>query len=278
MVTTKKRIAAVIGNPIQHSMSPLIHNTGIKKLKLDFTYLAFKVENVKNAIKEMREQNYIGYSVTIPHKLEVMNYIDEIDSKAKKIGAVNTILNRNGKLIGFNTDCEGAINALKEITPLNAKKVYLLGAGGAARAIVYGLVEEKAIVTIFNRTFRHATKLASEFNCTAKQLSEIDSNCDIIINTIPIGMWPNVNEIPINEEVLKKEIIVFDTIYNPLETKLIKLAKKNGSKTILGVEMFLNQAYAQFELFFNTNPPKELMRKVLLKELKKRQKEQRVNK
>jgi shikimate dehydrogenase len=207
-----------------------------------------------------------------------MKYLDEIHPTAKKIGAVNTIVNKNGKLIGYNTDCEGAINPLKERTQINGKKVYLLGAGGAARAILCGLIQEGAKVTIYNRTFEHAQKLAEEFNCEAKELSEIDSNCDVIINTTPVGMWPNTNESPIEERFLKKGMIVFDTVYNPLETNLIKYAKRKDCKTILGVEMFLNQAYTQFELFFLEKPPKELMRKVLLKELKKRQKQQNLKK
>ena len=274
MTNKERRIAAVIGNPIAHSMSPLIHNAGIKKLELNYDYLAFKVENVKESIIKLKKENFVGYSVTIPHKIEVMKYLDEIDPNAKKIGAVNTIVNKNGKLIGYNTDCDGAINPLKEITKLNGKNIYLIGAGGAARAIVCGLTQERANVTIFNRTIEHAQKLAKEFNCKAKELTEFDSNCEIIINTTPVGMWPNINEMPIDATVLKKEMIVFDTVYNPLETKLIKSAKNKGCTTILGVEMFLNQAYAQFELFFHASPPKEHMREVLLNELKKRQKEQ----
>ncbi len=277
MVDAKTKWFGVIGNPIEHSLSPLIHNSGFKKLNINSAYLAFKVEDVKNAIDAIKEFGISGYSVTIPHKVSIMEYLDEIDPLAKKVGAVNTVLVKNGKLIGYNTDVAGAINPLKKITFLKGKNVFVVGAGGAARAIVLGLVNEKAKVTIFNRDFSHAQKLAKEFSVSAKELNELNSlsnDCDIIINATPVGMFPNVKESPVDESFFKKGMIVFDIVYNPLETKLIKNAKKKGCKVIPGVEMFLNQAYTQFEMFTNKKAPVELMRKVVLKELKKRQKNQ----
>lgn len=277
MVDAKTKWFGVIGNPIEHSLSPLIHNSGFKELNINAAYLAFKVEEVKNAIDAIKEFEISGYSVTIPHKVSIMKYLDKIDQLAKKVGAVNTVLVKKGKLIGYNTDVVGAINPIKKITSIKGKNVFIIGAGGAARAIVLGLVKEKANVTIFNRDFSHAQKLAKEFFVSAKELGELNSlsnDCAILINATPVGMFPNVNESPVDESFLKKGMIVFDILYNPLETKLIKSAKKKGCKVILGVEMFLNQAYAQFEMFTGKKAPKELMRKLVLKELKKRQQNQ----
>jgi len=271
MVDTRTRVFAVIGNPIEHSLSPLIHNTAFSELKVNNVYVAFKVTNVKSAIDSMKELNFGGYSVTIPHKVEVMKYLDEIDSLAKKIGAVNTVVNNDGKLIGYNTDVFGAINALKEKINLEGKKVYVLGAGGAARAIVAGLVEEKAIVTIFNIVPADAEKLANEFNCKWKEWNTVDSNCGILVNATSVGMSPNVDSMPIDAKLLKKEMLVFDVVYNPLETKLIKEAKKIGCTVVPGLEMFLGQAYAQVKLFTGKEAPRELMKKVLLTELEKLQ-------
>jgi len=272
MIDSKTRMAAVIGNPIEHSLSPLIHNAGIREKNLNFIYLAFKITNVKDSIIAMRELGIVGYSVTIPHKIEVMNYLDEVEVKAKLIGAVNTVVNKNGKLVGYNSDCTGAMNALKEKTQISGKRVYILGAGGVARAIVAGLVEEGAKVKIFDILAQKAVDLARDFNCSSGQLGEVDSNCDILINASPIGMHPKVDEMAVSENVLKKEMVVFDVVYNPLQTKLLKTAKNKGCVIVEGVEMFLGQAYVQFEMFFGEKAPKEIMRKVLLEELTKKQK------
>jgi shikimate dehydrogenase len=271
MVDTKTRVFAVIGNPIEHSLSPLIHNAAFSELNLNNVYVAFKVSDVRVAIGAMKELGFGGYSVTIPHKIEVMKYLNEIDSLAKKIGAVNTVINTEGKLVGYNTDVFGAIDALREKADLRGKNVYVLGAGGVARAIVAGLVEEKAVVTIFNIVPADAEKLANEFNCKWKEWSAIDSNCEVLINATSVGMSPNIDSMPIDAKLLKKEMLVFDVVYNPLETKLVKEAKKIGCTAIPGVEMFLGQAYAQVKLFTGKDAPKQLMKKLLLKELEKMQ-------
>jgi shikimate dehydrogenase len=267
----KSKLLAVIGYPITHSKSPLIFNSAFVKKKLNYKYLSVQTEYVTDAINEMRGGKYVGYSVTIPHKVNVIPLIDEVTPLAKKIGAVNTVVNKNGKLIGYNTDCEGAINAVKKRLKLKGKIVYVLGAGGASRAIIVGLLEEGAKVKIFNRTIEHAETLAKEFGCEYAGLTEIDSKCNLLVNTTSVGMYPNVNEIPVSEKVLQKKMIVFDIVYNPLETMLLKKAKKKGCKIIPGYEMFLEQAYLQFKLFTGKNSPKEIMKKVLLKELKKKE-------
>jgi len=270
-IDSNTNLFAVLGNPIKHSKSPLIHNIALKEANLNAVYLAFEVKNVKIAIDAMKEFGIIGYSVTIPHKIETMKYLDEIETKAKKIGAINTVHNKEGKLYGYNTDCLSAMNVLKEKINLNGKKVYLIGAGGVSRAIIAGLEEEKALVTVFDIEEARAIQLAKEFNAKAGSISKIDSNADIIINATPIGMHPKIVETPYPKEFLKKEMLVFDVVYNPLETKLIKDAKQKGCKTIQGIEMFLGQAFEQFRIWQGTEPPKEKMREALIRELKKEQ-------
>lgn len=270
-INSETKLFAVLGKPIKHSKSPLIHNLALRESKINAIYLAFEITNIKNAIIAMKEFNITGYSITIPYKTIAMKYLDEIEKKAKKMGAINTIFNKDGKLFGYNTDCLGAINSLKQKTILKKKKVYLIGAGGVARAIIAGLQEEKAITTVFDINNTKAKSLAKEFNAKTRDLKKIDSNCDILINATPIGMHPNIKQTPFPKELLKKEMIVFDVVYNPLETKLIKESKKIGCKTIPGVEMFLEQAFEQFRIWNNKEPPKEKMRKLLLKELKKEQ-------
>ncbi|MBT4192004.1 MAG: shikimate dehydrogenase [Candidatus Diapherotrites archaeon] len=270
MINAKTKVLAVIGKPIGHSMSPLIHNAALKKENLNVVYTAFEVNNVKTAIDAMKELDFIGYSVTIPHKIEVMQYMDEIDSLAKKIGAVNTVLNKNGRLIGYNSDCNGVINALKEKTILDGKVVYVLGNGGATRAIVTGLLDANAKVVVFGRDAKKVSEFATEFGIKGKVLDDIDTNYDILVNATPVGMSPNIDAMVVSEDILKEGKIVFDIVYNPLETLLLKKAKANGCITIAGVEMFLEQAYIQFELFTGKKCPKEVMREIVFEKLKER--------
>jgi len=270
-INSKTKIIGVVGNPIKHSKSPLIHNAALKEKKLNYQYLAFKVTDIKKAIDEMKELGIVGFSVTLPHKVLAINFVDKVDELSRKIGAINTIYNDNGKLFGYNTDCMGAINALKEKTQLSGKKVYVIGNGGASRAIIAGLCNEKAKVSVFCRDINKAKEFKKLFGCEVINIKEIDKNCDILINTTPVGMYPKINEMPIKKEILNKKMIVFDIVYNPIETLLIKESKKIGCTVIYGTEMFLEQAYVQFKIFTGKNAPKKIMRKVLLNELKKEQ-------
>jgi len=272
-INTETKLLGVIGNPIKHSKSPLIHNAALKEKNLNYIYLAFEISDVKKAIFGMKTLGIIGYSVTIPHKINAMKFVDKLDPLSKKIGAINTIYNENGVLFGYNTDCFGAINALKEKTLINGKEVYVIGNGGASRAIVAGLCEEKANVTVFCREIKKAKEFEKVFDCKVKDIKEINDKCDILINTTPVGMHPKVNEMPIRKEILNKKMIIFDIVYNPLETLLIKEAKKIGCTTISGVEMFLEQAYAQFKIFTKEDAPRKIMREILINELKKEQSE-----
>jgi shikimate dehydrogenase len=268
-IDSQTKLFAVIGNPVGHSKSPLIHNLALQKKEINGVYLAFEVNDVKNSITSMKELDIAGYSVTIPHKLEVMKYLDEIDPAAKRIGAVNTVHNKNGKLIGYNTDCFGAINALKQKTDLANKRVYLIGNGGVARAIITGLVDAGAKVKVFCREQDNPEAFAEEFNSEYGLIKDVDSNFDILINATPVGMHPDIDASPVDEKIFEngENKVVFDVIYTPIETKLLKFAKEAGCKTVAGFEMFLEQAYSQFEIWNGISPPKDAMKTLLLEKL-----------
>lgn len=269
-LSAKTKICLIIGDPVAHSLSPVMHNAGYEALGIDnqFVYLGarVKVKDVGIIVQAMRKMGIHGLTCTIPHKVAVMKFLDKIDETAKKIGAVNTVLNQNGKLIGFNTDWQGAVIPLEKITTLSGKKALVLGAGGAARAVVFGLLKRGAKVTIFNRTKEKAIELAKEFNCQVSDLnikSEI-KNFDIIINTTSVGMKPLDQETPIPTKFITNKQIIFDIVYVPFETKLLKEAKKRGAKIIYGIEMLLHQGTAQFEIYTGHKAPEKVMRKTLL--------------
>ena len=264
-------LCCVIGNPVEHSLSPAIHNAGYNAKGLNYVYLAFPVINAEDAIKSIRALGIKGISVTVPHKLTVIQFLDRIDGRAKNIGAVNSILNKSGKLIGYNTDCEGAIKALEEKTALSGKKVVLVGSGGAARAIAFGLREKNADVLILNRTLEKAMELAEATKARFGNLSMLNEirKSDILINATTIGMSSGANERLVSKELLHGNLTVFDIVYNPQETKLIAEARKMGCSIIYGYKMLLYQAVAQFELFTESSAPVSIMEEALFKGLQR---------
>lgn len=266
-ITASTKLCAIIGNPIGHSLSPLVHNAAFEHLGLDYVFVAFRVERLQEAVKGIAALGLQGVSVTIPHKVEVIDYLDEVEPVARRIGAVNTIVNRDGKLIGYNTDWSGAMRALKEKIELEGKTAVVLGAGGAARAIAYGLSEMGADPVILNRTVSRAEALASGLKCRFGGIELIEKlSFDLVINATSVGMAPHADRTPLKKEALK-HALVFDTVYNPLRTRLIREAEENGCVTISGLEMFVNQAAMQFELWTGLKPPLELMRETALREL-----------
>jgi shikimate dehydrogenase len=274
-LSARSKFIIIVGDPVSHSLSPAMHNAAYEKLSIDdqFVYLGanLKVNNLKEVILAMRVmENFHGLTCTIPHKVEVLKYLDWVDEKAKKIGAVNTVVKKNDLLCGYNTDWLGTVIPLEKVTSLKGKKVLVLGAGGAARAIVYGLKEKGALVFILNRTLEKAKNLAKEFKAKVLNFNHQKevSNFDIIINATSVGMEPLVNETPINPYFLKKNQIVFDIVYRPKKTKLLKEAKKKGAKIIYGLEMLLYQGVAQFEIYTGKKAPIEVMRKILNEKLK----------
>lgn len=262
MINSHTKLCCIIGNPVEHSLSPTMHNAAYQALGLNFVYLAFKVSDVKKTLEGIREFGIRGISVTIPFKQEVMKYLDEIDDTAKSIGAINTIINKNGKLLGTNTDWIGAIKALEEKVILKGKKVAVLGAGGACRAVIYGLKQKGVITHIFNRTIEKAENLKEEFGLDgAHLLDDLDiiSEMDIIINTTSVGMVPNIGVSPIPQESIKSNHFVFDIIFAPKDTKLLQYAKAKRAKVIYGERMLLYQAAEQFKLFTGIDAPFGMM-------------------
>lgn len=289
--TTK--VYGVVGNPVGHSMSPAIHNAAFAATGLDAIYLPFLVESSYESFKAFMESflaaeglDLSGLSITIPHKENALRYLKEkgatIDPLAERIGAVNTIVISNPKsaipnLSGLNTDyaaildsITAALGILRE--DLAARRVAVIGAGGAGRSAVAALAHYGAAVTIYNRTREKARRLAEEFDgqtgrVSAEELSQLpDSAADIYINTTPIGMSPKTDAVPWSDHPprLSTDTLVFDTVYNPPTTRLLSEAAQAGAKTISGIEMFIRQAAAQFEAWTGKPAPAELMRQVLL--------------
>ena len=258
----------VIGNPIGHSLSPVMHNSALANAGLGGCYLAFRVENIAAAVDGIRCLGIRGASVTIPHKVAVMEYLDEVDPMAADIGAVNTIINRNGILHGYNSDCVGAVKALSEKTVIKGKAVAVIGAGGAARAIGFGLKQEGGIVTFVNRTNSRGEKLARDLGCRFMPLAEIkELPCHIVVNATPVGMTPDVDSMPLSPKLIDPEMVIMDMVYNPLQTRFLKAARRIGCTIVDGVAMFVHQGAVQFELWTSRKAPVDLMRKVVLEEL-----------
>lgn len=256
------KIYGIIGNPVSESKGYIIHNDLFKKYKLNSVYLNFQVDDLGDFMKNF--SNLLsGFSVTMPHKEKILHYLNGIDKTAKKIGAVNTVVNNNGKLKGYNTDIIGAIKSIESKTKIENKNVVILGAGGAARAIALGILGKKGKLTILNRTVEKAEKLAKEFNCNFGSLQDFDKiKTDILINTTSVGMHPNINETPINAKFIKNTT-VFDAIYNPEKTKLLQEAEKNNCIIISGKEMFINQAAEQFKLWTGKEADINFLRGIL---------------
>ena len=277
------RLYCIIGNPVSHSMSPAIHNAAFADKGINAAYVAFRVEDVEGAIEGIRALGIHGASVTIPHKVTIIPLLDRVDEVAKMIGAVNTVVRKGDELIGYNTDGPGAARALKEkVGDLSGKNVVIIGSGGAARAVAITLAvrEGVASIVILGVIKEELKKLARDVarNCAAKveghiiedkRLSSALKKADILINASPLGMHPEEDSIPVPASLLRAELDVFDVVYNPLETKLIREAKKRGCRTVPGVEMFLNQGVLQFEMWTGRKAPVDLMRRIVMERLSK---------
>ena len=276
------QVCAVIGNPVAHSLSPAIHNAAFEFLDLNFIYVACPVEDVKGALAGMRAiKNFRGMSVTIPHKIEVMKYMDEIATVDRNIGSINTVIHEQDRLVGLGTDGTGALKALIDNgVAIDGKNILMLGAGGAARAISFTLAQktklgELSILDIDEALLQELkTDLETGTDAVIKSglinensLAAEMEKTDLIINCTPVGMHPNVDASLISLELFRPEQVVFDIVYTPLETKLLAEAKSRGLKVIPGVEMFINQAALQFEHFTGVDAPAEVMRRVVMEHL-----------
>jgi shikimate dehydrogenase len=282
-INGKTRVCAIIGDPVEHSLSPVMHNAAFKKLGLNLVYVAFTVtaRELKDAVLGAKSLGLRGLNVTMPHKNAVMNYLDEVDATAKAIGAVNTVLNNNGKLVGYNTDGKGAMIALQESgVYLEEKKLLLLGSGGAAKAIAYQAAQDVEELVILNRTPEKAEQLAEMLRMSfgakvkggplsSEVLKEELPTTDILVNSTSVGMHPDVDSSPVPSDLMHSDLSVMDIIYNPLETKLVKDAKVAGAKVVSGVEMLIYQGAVAFQIWTNCPAPVDVMKSAALNELEK---------
>lgn len=272
-ISGKTQLCALIGDPVEHSLSPYIHNAAFKHLKLDFVYVTFKVskENVREALEGARALGIRGLNVTMPLKTAVIRHLHKLDPNAEKIGAVNTILNNEGKLTGYNTDGLGALEALKANGQNPAgKNILVLGAGGAARAVAFALCKDAKDMTVLNRTPEKARILAEELSrifekkvkfggLSEDALKREVEKTDILVNATAVGMAPKINETPIDTKLLHSNLTVFDLVYNPPETRLLKEAKAIGAKTVDGISMLVYQGALSFQIWTGRKAPVDVM-------------------
>lgn len=273
-----KKLFAVLGDPIGHSMSPIMHNDLFSYYQLDAAYHPFRVKNedLKAAIQGLKAIGISGFNVTVPHKSSIIPLLDDVDELAHQIGAVNTVVNENGRLVGYNTDGLGFLKGLTAYIPsITDCKVLVIGAGGAARAIYFTLAYNKPLVIdIANRTIGKAEELieACPVEVTSRALSLNDASSylegyDVIIQTTMIGMSPEISEQPLMISNLNHQALVCDIIYNPLETKLLKKARQMGATTQNGLDMFVYQGALAFEKWTGISPDLQRMRENVLKQL-----------
>jgi shikimate dehydrogenase len=261
----------VLGRPIGHSLSPVMHNAAFSAKGINAVYLASETEDLEGAVRGLRALNIKGASVTIPFKSQIIPYLDEIDPLARRIGAINTIVNGKGRLAGYNTDASGALRALEGSISLSGKDCLIIGAGGTARAIGTALKDKGVNIWIANRSPERGNSLAASLECPFIQLNDLgDIQADLMIQTTPVGMYPEIDLCPVPEHILKKGSVVMDVIYNPIETKLLRLAKRNGCHTINGLHMFVFQGAEQFRMWTGLDPPIDVMTRSVRKALGER--------
>jgi len=269
-------LCGLIGDPVEHSMSPVMHNAAFRELGIDYVYVPFRVRKgeLRQAIEGMKALNIKGLNVTIPHKVDVIQFLDKLDPLAEKIGAVNTIVNDSGVLTGYNTDASGFLQALREsgIEP-EGKNVVVLGAGGASRAVSFILAERGAHPVILNRLeeFDWARELASHISQSFdREVAALELNrgnlagvldkADILVNATSVGMSPNEGQTPVDARLLRPELVVYDIVYNPVKTRLLREAEAAGAMTIGGLDMLVWQGALAFEKWTGQKAPVELMK------------------
>jgi shikimate dehydrogenase len=277
MINGSTQLFGIIGNPVEHSLSPAMHNAAFAALGINGVYMPMRPSDLADGFRGLRALGFIGVSVTVPYKVAIMDCLDEIDPVAQKIGAVNTLyFKRNGAgksfCKGFNTDWLGSNQALAAEIDLKGSTVLIIGAGGAARAVGFGLLEAGAKILLTNRTEAKGRELANQLNCAfipAHEVSQV--RADALINTTSVGMAPHHDASPIRPELLVHFSVVMDIVYAPLATRLLREAAARGCRTIDGLNMLQHQGAAQFTLWTGQEAPNAVMRNALLAELQTRQ-------
>lgn len=264
-INGKTVLHGIMGNPVTHSLSPAMHNSAFVTTGINAVYVPFPVTDVARALEGFRALGVKGVSVTIPHKQAVIPYLDAIDPIAEKIGAVNTLVIDHDSIKGSNTDWLGANRALEEQISIAGKNILLLGAGGSAKAIGFGLLEAGANVTIVSRTPASGKNLAQLLSCPWHPLSEIpDLQGDIVVNATSVGMSPDDQSTLVPKTILGRFSVIMDIVYSPLQTRLLREAQESGCRVVNGLAMLLYQGVAQFELWTNQKAPVDIMRETLL--------------
>lgn len=275
------KLCVLMGDPVEHSLSPAMQNAAFGHLNLNYAYMAFRIaiENLKDALVGAKTLNILGLNITMPLKTRVIEFLDEIDQSAQSVGAVNTVLQKNGRLIGYNTDGIGALNVLESSgTEVAHGKIVILGAGGASRAVGHALGEKAEKIIIMNRTAEKARAIVEELNriygekfrhgeLTARCLQEELLDADVVVNATSVGMRPHENETLIGKEFLRSDLTVFDLVYNPLKTRLLQEAEAAGAKTVDGLSMLISQGALSFEIWTGRKAPIDVMRDACIKAL-----------
>ncbi len=283
-ISSDTKLYAVIGDPIEHSLSPVMQNVAFQHLRLNSIYLAFRVQpqDLSVAVAGMKSLGFSGFNVTVPHKVSVMKYLDRVDGPGVDIGAVNTVVNKDEMLIGYNTDGVGALTALREEgVKLKGLKILLLGSGGAAKALAFSIAPLAANLVILNRTGSKAKDLASSLkekfhsNVEGRRLTEevlrsVFNDVDLLINATSVGMYPKTDDTIVNKKYFHQGITVLDIVYNPLKTRLLKEAEAAGAHIIGGEKMLVYQGALAFELWTSMKPPIGEMLKAVNRELGKK--------
>lgn len=272
----------VIGDPIAHSFSPDMHNAAIDALGMDLCYVAFHVQpgRVGSAVNGLRGFDILGLNVTIPHKLAVMEHVDQVSEEALAVGAVNTIHNENGNLTGYNTDVYGVTTAIEQIAGVTRfpESCVVLGGGGASRAVTYALGKREEVkrVTILNRTVERAEALATDMEkITGKEIVPLAldegsekmafDGAGLVVNTTSLGMHPHPDKSPLfNDAAIRPDLILYDTVFNPLETKLMRQFKAKGAPAFGGLDMLVLQGARSFEIWTGTEPPTDVMKQAVV--------------
>lgn len=265
-INGETKIIGFFGATYKTSKMYAMYNVVFENLELNFVYVPFVVEDIKKGVEAIRSLDIHAVGVTIPFKISIMKHLDKLDDNAKRIGAVNVVLNKNGKLIGGNTDGKGGVKALKEKTEVKDKKIILLGAGGAARAIAFAIKDEGGKLTVLNRTVEDAKELAQTVDCQfggLEKLSELLPTTDILINSTSVGMSPDIDQSLVNKELLRRGLTVMDIVSNPKETKLLKEAKAIGCQVVFADRMLLWQGVLKFKLYTGIEPPVSVMEEAL---------------
>jgi shikimate dehydrogenase len=260
MIDGHTKIFGILGRPVAHSLSPAMHNAAFRHLGVNAVYVAFPVTDLAQAVSGLRGLGIGGVSVTIPFKEEIIPRLDELDPRAARIGAVNTVVNRDGRLTGYNTDWLGAVAALSAKISLKDRHVLILGAGGASRAIAFGVFHEGGRVTLTDIDATRAAALARDLGAEAIAPEVLDRcPATILVNATPVGMTPDIDGIPLNPDLLGRFEVVMDIVYQPLQTRLLREAQARGAATIDGLQMLIHQGAAQFDLFTGLDAPTGIM-------------------